>query len=52
MRMLLDAGADVNTKNDFDATALLWAAADPMRVCLLNDKGADVNAKSKMAVRR
>src|SRR5947199_3991793 len=26
LRMVLDAGADVNAKNSFDATALMWAA--------------------------
>src|SRR5215472_16919237 len=31
VKMLLDAGADVNAKNSFDATALLWAAGDPAK---------------------
>src|SRR5437588_10113418 len=29
MKLLIDRGADVNARNDFDATALLWAARDP-----------------------
>jgi ankyrin repeat protein len=40
MRLLIGAGADVNAKNDFDATALMWGAADVA-------KGANVSAKSK-----
>ena len=29
LKLLLEAGADVNARNDFDSTALLWAARDP-----------------------
>ena len=47
MKTLLSAGADVNAKNAFDATPLLWAANDPAKVRLLVSKGADVNARSK-----
>ncbi len=47
MKLLIAAGADVNAKNDFDATALLWSTYDLDRVRLLVDKGADVNAASK-----
>jgi ankyrin repeat protein len=47
MRMLIDAGADVNARNAFDATALLWCASDLAKVRLLVEKGADVNVKSK-----
>ena len=47
MSVLIDAGANVNAKNAFDATALMWGAADPAKVRLLLDKGSDVNAKSK-----
>src|SRR4051812_41415529 len=32
LKILLDAGADINARNDFDATALLWSARDPERV--------------------
>ena len=47
MKMLIDAGADVNAKNSFDATALMWCANDMAKVRLLIDKGANVNARSK-----
>jgi ankyrin repeat protein len=48
MKRLLEAGADVNAKNAFDATALMWAAGDIGKVRLLLAKGADVNARSKI----
>src|SRR5690348_7081614 len=35
MKLLLDAGADVNAHNDFNATALLWAASDIDKARLL-----------------
>jgi ankyrin repeat protein len=47
MKLLLDAGAEVNAKNAFDVTALLWCASDLAKVRLLVDKGANVNARSK-----
>src|SRR6266567_2629961 len=47
LKALLDAGADVNARNDFDATALLWAARDPGKARLLIERGADVNTQSK-----
>lgn len=47
MKVLLDAGADVNARNDFDATALLWAARNPQKARLLLEHGADVNVQSK-----
>ena len=47
LKLLLDAGADVNARNDFDATALLWAARDPDKARLLIERGADVNTQSK-----
>jgi ankyrin repeat protein len=47
MRILIEAGADVNARNAFDATALIWCASDLAKVRLLVEKGADVNAKSK-----
>jgi ankyrin repeat protein len=47
LRLLIDRGANVNAKNDFDATALLWAARDPEKARLLVEHGADVNARSK-----
>ena len=48
MRELLRAGADVNARNAFDATALMWCINQPNMVELLLAKGADVNAQSKM----
>ncbi|HVW86306.1 MAG TPA: ankyrin repeat domain-containing protein, partial [Bryobacteraceae bacterium] len=47
VELLLKRGANPNAKNDFDATALLWAANDPAKARLLIAKGADVNARSK-----
>src|SRR5215813_915894 len=47
LKLLLDAGADVRARNDMDATALLWAAADPEKARLLIERGADVTAASK-----
>jgi len=47
LKLLLDAGAEVNAKNTFDVTALLWCARDLAKVRLLVDKGANVNAQSK-----
>lgn len=46
MQTFIDAGADVNAKNDRRATALHWAVTDPAKVRLLLLKGADVNAKT------
>jgi ankyrin repeat protein len=47
VRLLLDVGADVNAKDDFDATALIWAAGDPAKSRMLIERGADVMAQSK-----
>ena len=44
--MLLDKGADVNAKNDYGYTALIWASSNRQTeiVAMLLEKGADVNA--------
>src|SRR5262245_14450225 len=47
MRRLIEAGADVNARTNFDATALMWCNNSPSRVKLLVEHGADVNARSK-----
>ena len=46
LERLLKMGADPNRKNDANATALMWAAADLEKTRLLLSAGADVNAKS------
>lgn len=46
MDVILRAGADVNARNDFGASALLWAASDLLKVRLLLAAGADVNVRS------
>jgi len=47
MQSLLDAGASVNAKNDFEMTSRMWCATDAAKVRLLLSKGADPNARSK-----
>ncbi|HEY1343320.1 MAG TPA: ankyrin repeat domain-containing protein, partial [Bryobacteraceae bacterium] len=47
LKLLLDAGAEVNAKNSFDETALILAAGDARKARMLIEKGADVNAHSK-----
>ena len=49
MRLLMDAGADVNAINAVGATALMWCAGDLAKARLLVEKGADVDARSKLA---
>jgi ankyrin repeat protein len=44
MKLLIERGADVNGKNSFGATALMWAAGDREKVRLLVERGAAVNA--------
>jgi ankyrin repeat protein len=47
MRLLIQGGAEVNAKNAFEATALMWCATNFEKVRLLVEKGANVNARSK-----
>ena len=47
MKLLIDKGADVNARNMFESTALMWSATDIKKIKLLLDHGADVNAVSK-----
>jgi ankyrin repeat protein len=47
LKLLLDAGADLNAQNNFDATALLWAGRDPEKALLLIERGANVNVQSR-----
>ena len=47
IRLLLDAGANPNIRNDAGATALLWAVDYPENVRLLLEHGADANARSE-----
>src|SRR5713226_3058349 len=46
LEQLLKQGADVNKRNDANATALRWLATDPEKTRLLVAHGADVNARS------
>jgi ankyrin repeat protein len=46
MKMVVEAGADVNAKNDFGATALMWCAGDLEKVRYLLAKDASVTARS------
>jgi ankyrin repeat protein len=46
LQRLLKQGADPNRRNDGNATALMWAAADLNKTRMLLDHGTDVNARS------
>ena len=48
MKLLVEAGADVNSANDFGATPLMWCAGDLAKARYLLFKGADVKARSKV----
>ena len=48
VKLLVEAGAKVNTANDFGATPLMWCAGDLAKVRYLLSKGADVKARSKV----
>jgi len=47
MERLIDAGADVNARNSFDATALHWCGGGFHRIKILVDHGAMVNVRSR-----
>ena len=47
VRMLADAGAELDARTDLDATALIWAAGDPEKTEILVRAGANVNLASK-----
>src|ERR1019366_8077678 len=48
VKLLLGSGADVNAKNDLEATALILGVGNPEKARMLVEKGADVNARSKL----
>jgi ankyrin repeat protein len=48
VKLLMEGGADVNAKNEVEATALILGAGNPEKARLLVEKGADVNAHSKL----
>jgi ankyrin repeat protein len=48
VKLLLGSGADVNARNDLEATALILGAGNPEKARMLVEKGADVNAHSKL----
>src|SRR5439155_17255084 len=50
MKILVEAGADVNAANDFGATPLMWCAGDVAKVRYLLSKGASVTARSKIGL--
>jgi ankyrin repeat protein len=47
MKLLIARGANVNLQNAFGSTALMWSVADPKKVRLLLDHGADVNKAAR-----
>ena len=47
VKLLLEAGADVNARNAFNATALIWAGGDAVKSRMLIEHGADVNVRTQ-----
>jgi ankyrin repeat protein len=47
MKLLIDGGANVNARNAFDSTALMYAATNLAKTRLLLDAGADVKVTGK-----
>ena len=47
MKFLLEAGADVNGQNAFQATALIWAGGDAVKSRMLIEHGADINVRTQ-----
>ncbi|HEY3455602.1 MAG TPA: ankyrin repeat domain-containing protein [Bryobacteraceae bacterium] len=47
VKLLLDAGADVNARNTFNASALIWAGGDAVKSVMLIEHGADVNVRTQ-----
>ena len=54
MKLLLEKGADVESKDQYGQTPLSWAAENGHEavVKLLLEKGADVESKDRLARRR
>jgi len=47
MKMLIERGANVNAKNTYGSSALMWSVTDAKKVRLLLDHGADVNVTAR-----
>ena len=47
MKLLIDRRANVNARNTYGSTALMWSVTDAKKVRLLLDHGADVNVASR-----
>src|SRR5262249_8556482 len=47
MKLLLEAGADVNGQNTFHATPIIWAGGDAVKSRMLIEHGADVNVRTQ-----
>lgn len=47
MKMLIERGADVNAKNSYGSTALIWSVSDAKKVRILLDSGADVDVAAR-----